>query len=97
MNPLPRLRSLFRNLFRKERVERDLDADVAAYLDQLTDEKVAAGMRPEEARREARIELGGVEQVKEEVRGRPGRPAPGIVTATASYCAPTSAPRGCPR
>jgi len=68
MNPLPRLRSLIRNLFRKERVERDLDADVTAYLDQLTDEKVAAGKSPEEALREARIELGGVEQVKEEVR-----------------------------
>src|SRR5262245_26491863 len=68
MSPLPRLLSLVRNLFRKERVERELDAEVSAYLDQLTEEKVAAGMSRERARREARIELGGVEQVKEEVR-----------------------------
>jgi putative ABC transport system permease protein len=67
MSPL-RLLSLFRNLFRKERVERELDAEVSAYLDELTEEKVAAGMSREQARREARIELGGVEQVKEEVR-----------------------------
>jgi len=38
--PLPRLLSLLSNLFRKERVERELDAEVIAYLDQLTDEKV---------------------------------------------------------
>src|SRR5262249_46917613 len=63
-----RLLSLLRNLFRKERVERDLDDEVTAYLDQLTDEKVAAGMSREQARRAARLELGGVEQVKEEVR-----------------------------
>src|SRR5262252_10210631 len=68
MSALPRLLSLLRNLFRRERVERELDAEVSAYLDQLTDEKVAAGMNREQARRHARIELGGVEQVKEEVR-----------------------------
>lgn len=34
----------------------------------LTREKVEAGMNPNEARRQARIELGGVEQVKERVR-----------------------------
>src|SRR5262249_4532287 len=68
MSPLPRLASLLRNLFRKERVECELDAEVLAYLDQLTEEKVAAGMSREQALREARMELGGVEQVKEEVR-----------------------------
>src|SRR5262244_3190867 len=68
MSLLPRVTSLLRNLFRKERVEQDLDAEVSAYLDQLTEEKIARGLSPEQARREARIELGGVEQVKEEVR-----------------------------
>src|SRR5262249_61555954 len=68
MSPLPRLLSLLRNLFRKERVERELDAEVSAYLDPLTEQKVAAGMSREQARRAARLELGGVEQVKEEVR-----------------------------
>src|SRR5262245_21176532 len=68
MRPLPRLWSLVRNLFRKDGVERDLDAEISAYLDALTEEKVAAGMSREQARREARLELGGVEPVKEEVR-----------------------------
>jgi putative ABC transport system permease protein len=68
MSPLPRLSSLLRNLFRKESVEQDLSAEVSAYLDQLTEEKLAAGMSREQARREAYIELGGIEQVKEEVR-----------------------------
>ncbi len=62
------LLSLLRNLFRKERVEHELDAEVSSYLDQLTEEKIAAGMSPEQACRDARIELGGVEQVKEQVR-----------------------------
>ena len=69
MTFLARLRSLLRNLFRRERVERELDDEVRAYAEQLADEKIAAGMNPEQARREARLELGGVEQVKEEVRG----------------------------
>ena len=62
------LLSLRRNLFRREEVEQDLDAELRVYLDQLTDEKIAAGMSEAAARREARIEIGGVEQVKEEVR-----------------------------
>jgi len=63
-----RLASLRRNLFMRPRVERDLDDELHAYLDQLTEEKRAAGMGAEEARRASRIELGGLEQVKEEVR-----------------------------
>jgi len=65
---LSRLASLRRNLFTRARVERDLDNELRAYLDQLTDEKRRAGMGAAEARRAARIELGGLEQVKEEVR-----------------------------
>src|ERR1035441_5915964 len=62
------LANLRRNLFTRPRMERDLDEEVHAYLDQLTDEKCAAGMGPAEARRAALIEFGGLEQVKEEVR-----------------------------
>ena len=65
---LRRVRSLARNLFRRERVERDLDRELDGFLQELTDERIAAGMAPERARREARLALGGVEQVKEEVR-----------------------------
>jgi putative ABC transport system permease protein len=65
---LSRLASLRRNVFARRRVERDLEEELRAYLDQLTEEKRAAGMGAAEALRAARIELGGLEQVKEEVR-----------------------------
>jgi predicted permease len=55
-------------LFRNERVERDLDEEVRAYAQMLADEKESKGLSTEEARREAAIELGGVEQVKVQVR-----------------------------
>ncbi len=60
-----RLRSLIRNLFRRSRVERDLDQEIRTYADMLADEKAQGGMARPEAERAARIELGGIEQVKE--------------------------------
>src|SRR5438309_294388 len=65
---LPRLTSLLRNLFRKKREERELDEEVRTHEQLLVDENIRAGMNPQEARRQARLELGGVEQVKEQVR-----------------------------
>jgi putative ABC transport system permease protein len=65
---LRRLSSLWRNIFDKERVERDLSDELRAYLEFLIEEKIREGFGPEEARRAALIELGGVEQVKERVR-----------------------------
>ncbi len=62
---LPRLR--------RKRSEPDLDAEVRAYIDALVEEKIRSGMTREEAVRAARMEAGGIEQVKEEVRqARPG-------------------------
>ena len=67
------IRSFGRRLFARERVERDLDDEVQSYVALLADEKAAAGLPPEEARRRASAET-GVEQVKEEVRhARVGR------------------------
>ncbi len=63
-----RLVSLVRNLVSGRRVEGDLDAELRGYVEMLADEKVASGVPLERARREALIELGGVDQVKEEVR-----------------------------
>jgi putative ABC transport system permease protein len=63
-----RIRSLARNLFRGKVVDRDLDEELRGYVDMVADEKIAAGLAPEQARREARIALGGVTQVKDEVR-----------------------------
>ncbi|HEY4932106.1 MAG TPA: permease prefix domain 1-containing protein, partial [Terriglobales bacterium] len=50
------------------RVEMDLDQEVQSHLEMLTEEKLCSGMSPQEAHRAARIELGGIEQVKQQVR-----------------------------
>jgi len=63
-----KVRSFLRNLFSSRRVEVDLDEEVHAHLELLIEENIRAGMLPEEAHRAARIELGGIEQVKEQVR-----------------------------
>jgi len=63
-----RARSIARNWFRRVELDRDLDAEVNAYLDLLTEEKIAAGMSPRAALRAARIEMGGIEHVKSQVR-----------------------------
>jgi hypothetical protein len=61
-------RSLLRNLLSSRRVDGELDQEVRAHWDLLTDENIRPGMSPQQARRVARIELGGIEQVKEQVR-----------------------------
>ncbi len=65
---LVKVQSFLRNLFFSRRVDADLDQEVHTQLEILTEENIRAGMPPEEARRAARIEFGGIEQVKEEVR-----------------------------
>jgi predicted permease len=68
MSLFSRIRSLMSNLFQRDRVEHELDAEVSSYLNQLIDEKIEGGMSPASAHRAAMIELGGVDQVKEQVR-----------------------------
>jgi len=64
------MRSLFRNLIGKKRVERQLDDELQSYVELAADEKIAAGVPPEEARRRALAEMGGVEPVRQAVRDR---------------------------
>ena len=69
-----RILSLFRNLFRERAVERALDDELRSSVEILTQEKMEQGLSDSAARREALMELGGLEQVKEEVRAvRAGR------------------------
>ncbi len=65
---LMKVRSFLRNLIATRRAEADLDQELHSYIELLTQENIRAGMPPKEARRAARIELGGIEQVKEQVR-----------------------------
>jgi len=74
-------RSFLRNLFSSRRVEADLDEEVHSHLEMLVEENIRAGMPPKEAKRAARIELGGIEQVKEQVREtRIGNWIPSVVS-----------------
>jgi hypothetical protein len=68
MSLIGRTRSLLRNLFSSHGVEIDLDQEVRAHAEMLTEEKMREGMSQDEAQRAARMELGGIEQVKEQVR-----------------------------
>src|SRR6266478_5568669 len=65
---LKNLMAGLRGLLRKEQMEREMDEELGEFLDAATKEKMRGGMSREEAVRAARIEMGGVEAVKEEVR-----------------------------
>lgn len=62
------LKATWRNLFRRKLVDSDLDEELRTYRQLLEDEKIQSGADSATARREAAIELGGIEMVKEEVR-----------------------------
>jgi putative ABC transport system permease protein len=65
---LSRMTSFLRNTLGKHRNDQELDAEVREYAEMLAEEKIRQGVTAEEARRSAQIELGGIEQVKEQVR-----------------------------
>jgi putative ABC transport system permease protein len=70
---LPRTASLVRTLFGRGRLDRDLDEELRAAIETLSDRYRAEGMAPDRAERAARLAIGGIEQVKEDVRaGRIG-------------------------
>jgi predicted permease len=55
-------------------LDTDFEEELAHHLEQLTEEYIAKGLSPEEARREAQIQLGGAAQLHElhrETRGIP--------------------------
>ena len=62
----------FRAWLRRRRLNRELQKELQFHVDEHTRVLIASGLSPDEARRRARLELGGVEQVAERVRdGRP--------------------------
>ena len=70
MTVIYRLTSTLRWLFRRHRLERELHNELRTYVDMSAAAKERQGVSPAEARRLATLELGGVEQVKEQVRTR---------------------------
>ncbi len=57
-----------RRLLRRSRTESELDRELCFHVEQQIADRVAAGMPPDEARRRAQQEFGGIDRVKEEVR-----------------------------
>ena len=57
-----------RALFWRRRTEQEMDEELRGYLDAAMKEKMRNGMSREEALRAARIELGSMDAVKEEIR-----------------------------
>ena len=65
---LTKLSFWFRTLLHRRQLDQELDDEIAYHLEAKTADNIASGMSPEDARRAARLELGGIDQVKERVR-----------------------------
>jgi predicted permease len=58
----------FRSLFRRNQVEQELDEEFRYHLERLTEDHIARGLSPADARLAARRAMIGIEQRKEECR-----------------------------
>jgi predicted permease len=65
---LTRLRSILRALTQRDRLRHDLDEEMDFHVEQLSDDLMRQGMKPEEARREARRRFGNPEHVHDRTR-----------------------------
>jgi putative ABC transport system permease protein len=61
-------RTAFSTLFRRSRVDRDMDDELRAHIQSRADDLERSGLSRAEAERRARIEFGGYEHFKEECR-----------------------------
>jgi hypothetical protein len=60
--------TLWRNLLRRREVEADLDEELRETFRLLVEQKVRAGLSPEDAHRAARREFGSLTAVKDQIR-----------------------------
>jgi len=68
MRWLKSISNRLRNLLRKDAVERETDQELRFHLERQIATNIASGLSPEEARRIALLDFGGVEQFKEDCR-----------------------------
>lgn len=69
-----RILAIFRFFRNREQFEYDMDRELRYHVDRQTEQNIAKGMNPEEARRAALLAVGYVEPLKEECRdARMGR------------------------
>jgi len=57
-----------KSIFRRRRVESEMDDELRFHLEHKIDEGIASGLSPEEARRRALLAMGGLDQRKEQIR-----------------------------
>ena len=57
----------YQRFLRRKLTEQHLDAELGFHPEQQIADYIAAGTEPEEARRRARLEFRGLDQVKEDV------------------------------
>jgi len=65
---MPKLRALWLRIlamFHPRLGDADFDAELASHVEMHTDDGIRAGLSPEEARRQALICLGGMEQTRQ--------------------------------
>jgi len=62
------------SFFRKEPLDRELNAEMASHLEFAIEENLRRGMSPEEARRQALVRFGGVDQARQQHRETRGLP-----------------------
>jgi hypothetical protein len=53
------------NLFARSRIEREIDAELQAHIAMRTEDNLASGMTPEDAKRDALVRFGNPTLVKE--------------------------------
>jgi predicted permease len=68
MNFAARFRSWWQATFRRSRMEREMDAELRFHIESYAEELIRNGVPPQNARRRARLEFGGLDRTKEECR-----------------------------
>ncbi|MGD0446387.1 MAG: ABC transporter permease [Edaphobacter sp.] len=58
-----------RNLIRRSQIDREIEAELNAHLAMRTEDNIAAGMTPQDARRDATLRFGNPAATKEKVAG----------------------------
>ncbi len=85
MNRLRTLVAKIRAMLGKQRVTREFNEELHSHFEMLVEEKLQCGMSLDEARRAARQELGGADQIKEAANDERGLPLLESVAADVRY------------
>src|SRR5579875_2519665 len=85
MNVLSSIRTLLAFLFRRQRVEQEMEEELRLHLRSRADDLEKSGLPRAEAERQARIEFGGYQRYKEECREALGTRLLGELIADLCY------------